>query len=170
MATFELQGPDGKTYEVEAPSAEAAVGAFKQFKPQAPVQPQGMSWSDVPGQALRNAPQSAVNLGKAIAQPFLHPIDTALSLGRLAGGVGSKIVGAADAASEAVGGPSLQEPWQKQSAEAPLNAVGGFIKDRYGSVDALKKTLATDPVGVYGRCVVGAFRRRSASGPVGAGG
>lgn len=33
MATFELQGQDGKTYEVEAPDAESAVGAFKQFKP-----------------------------------------------------------------------------------------------------------------------------------------
>lgn len=33
MATFELQGQDGKTYEVEAPDAESAVGAFKQFQP-----------------------------------------------------------------------------------------------------------------------------------------
>ena len=106
------------------------------------------AWSDVPGLALQNAPQSAVNLGKAIAQPFLHPIETAKSLGRLAGGVGSKIVGAADTASEAVGGPSLQEPYQKEAAEAPLSAVGGFFKDRYGSVAGLKKTAATDPLGL----------------------
>jgi hypothetical protein len=88
-----------------------------------------------------------VNLGKAIVHPFRHPIDTAQSLGRLFAGAGSKIVGAADAASEAVGGPDLQSPERKAYAEAPLNAVGGFIKDRYGSVEALKKTLATDPVG-----------------------
>jgi hypothetical protein len=39
MPTFELQGPDGKTYDVEAPSIDAAVGAFKQFSG-APQQPE----------------------------------------------------------------------------------------------------------------------------------
>jgi hypothetical protein len=28
MATFEIQGPDGKTYEVEAPDENAAIGAL----------------------------------------------------------------------------------------------------------------------------------------------
>ena len=37
MATFELQGPDGKTYEVEAPDMNAAVAAFSKMQgPQPP--------------------------------------------------------------------------------------------------------------------------------------
>ena len=31
MAIFEVQGPDGKTYEVEAPSMEAAAEAIGSF-------------------------------------------------------------------------------------------------------------------------------------------
>jgi hypothetical protein len=176
MATFELQGPDGKVYEVEAPSVEAAVGAFKQFKPQAPAQSQGLSWSDVPGQALRNAPQSAVNLGKAIVQPIMDPVGTAKNLGKLVAGVGSKIVGSADTVSEAVGGPDLQTPEQKTYAEAPLNAVGQFYKDRYGSIEGLKRTLATDPVGaaadaatvLYGGGALAPGRAGAAASRVGA--
>lgn len=32
MATFEIEGPDGRIYEVEAPSREAALSAFQQFQ------------------------------------------------------------------------------------------------------------------------------------------
>lgn len=31
MATFEIVGPDGRTYEIEAPSQEAAIAAFQSF-------------------------------------------------------------------------------------------------------------------------------------------
>lgn len=40
MARFEVQGPDGRTYEVEAPSAEAAAAAIGQML--APQQPVGV--------------------------------------------------------------------------------------------------------------------------------
>jgi hypothetical protein len=32
VATFELMGPDGSTYEVEAPDEKAAVAGFKRFQ------------------------------------------------------------------------------------------------------------------------------------------
>ena len=36
MGIFELQGPDGSTYEVDAPSPERAIAAFKKMSPPAP--------------------------------------------------------------------------------------------------------------------------------------
>jgi hypothetical protein len=65
MPTFELQGPDGKTYEVEAPSAEAAVGAFKQFAPQAPAAPVPAvdTLSDVAKSAGTGLVQGTLGLG-----------------------------------------------------------------------------------------------------------
>ena len=41
MAVFEVQGPDGKVYEVEAPDANTAASAFQQTAQ--PKQP-GPSW------------------------------------------------------------------------------------------------------------------------------
>jgi hypothetical protein len=99
---------------------------------------QGLSWSEVPGKALGNIPSSAVKFGEAILQPILHPIDTANAIGNIAKGGASKIAGA-------IG--MEQDPAEKAQTEAGIDAVGGFFKDRYGSVDALKNTLATDPVG-----------------------
>lgn len=96
------------------------------------------SWSEVPGQALANVPSSAVNLVKSIAQPIIHPIETASSLYKIGKGAVSKAAGALGAE---------QLPTEKASNEAALNAVGQFFADRYGGLDALKKTMATDPVG-----------------------
>lgn len=91
------------------------------------------NWSDVPGEALRNLPSSAGNFVSDIAQPFLHPIDTATSLGNLGAGVLEK-----------TGLKSGDEHVQY------ADAVGQYFKDRYGSVEGFKKALAKDPVGVAG--------------------
>jgi predicted GNAT family acetyltransferase len=64
MPTFELQGLDGKTYEVEAPSADAAVGAFKQFSaPQAPAAPAVDTMTDVAKSAGIGLAQGAIGIG-----------------------------------------------------------------------------------------------------------
>jgi hypothetical protein len=97
------------------------------------------SWSDVPREALGNAGSSALNVVKNIAQPFLHPIDTANAFIGIGKGAISKAAGA-------LGVEQDQE--EKASREAQIDAVGRFIADRYGSTDALKNSLATDPVGV----------------------
>jgi hypothetical protein len=61
MPMFELQGPDGKTYEVEAPSADAAVGAFKQFS--APQAPAVDTLTDVAKSAGIGLAQGAIGIG-----------------------------------------------------------------------------------------------------------
>lgn len=115
----------------------------------APEAEKTRSWSDVPGEALTNLPASAKGFAEAVAFPFTNPKEFATGVKDLTVGAGSKIVGLASDASEAVGGPQLprMDPETRATNEAAINQVGQFIVDRYGSVDALKETLATDPVG-----------------------
>lgn len=93
-------------------------------------------WGDVALSALKNAPGSAVEFGKALVQPILHPVDTAKGLGELATGVASKLTPAPD--------------WWRGPGEDAADATGQFFKDRYGGMENIKNTLATDPVGVAG--------------------
>src|SRR5438309_262397 len=106
---------------------------FSAFK-QSAAQPKGpLSWSDVGAQALQNTPGSAAQFGHDIVQPFLHPIDTATNLKNLGLGVLQK-----------TGIVSGDEH------EKYADAVGRFFADRYGGVENVKRSLATDPVGVAG--------------------
>ena len=64
------------------------------------------------------------------AQALLHPIQTAQGIGNLAvGGVQKLIPGT-------------------QPQEVYADALGDFLKQRYGSFDAVKETLKRDPVGM----------------------
>lgn len=94
---------------------------------------QDKSIGDVAGEAVRNIPSSAVQFAKDTAQPFLHPIDTAESLGTLAKGVAQKL------------GVTSGE-----DAIPAADALGKHFADRYGSVAGFKKAIAQDPVGVLG--------------------
>lgn len=120
---------DKDPWETAAPaSAPADKDPWEVTKPK---DKSGMSWLDVGKQAVTNIPSSAVELGKNIAQPFLHPIETATSMKNIGEGALQKagILGGED-------------------KKAYADAVGQFVMDRYGSMENFKKTLATDPVGV----------------------
>jgi len=88
-----------------------------------------LSWSDVATQAVSNLPESAVQLGSDIVQPFTDPIGTAKSIAALGRGIYQKLI-----------------PGQ-QPDEAVADAVGQFFMDRYWGVENIKRTLATDPAG-----------------------
>lgn len=88
-----------------------------------------MSAMDVVSGAAANAIPSTVQLVKDMAQPILHPIDTAKSLGAL----GGSVLGAA--------GITDADP-------AMANAVGRYLADRYGGVENIKRTFAKDPAGI----------------------
>ena len=96
------------------------------------------AWADVPTEAIGNLPSSAYKFGEALIQPILHPIETVKSLGNVGYGLASKLHGA-------LGGE--QDPAEKAADEATVDALGGHLKGRYGSMEALKRTIATDPVG-----------------------
>lgn len=99
---------------------------------------QPMPWADVPGEALSNAPDSAMNLVKAVGHTVMHPIDTAVSLGNVTEGAGESLGRALN--------PNDKSEVSDQ--EKAFQAAKNFYGDRYGSEEGFKKALATDPVGV----------------------
>ena len=102
-----------------------------------PFAPKKRSWTDVPGEALGNIPASAKRMASGLYEAVTSPVQT--------------VSGAMDVAA---GG--LQNALPKSVVnfvnqfETNPDAAGGMVKERYGSVDALKNTLATDPVGAAG--------------------
>lgn len=96
------------------------------------AQTQGpLTWTGAAKTAITNIPSSAYRFGHDIAQPFMHPVDTATNLKNVGQGVLEKtgIISGDD-------------------HEKYADAVGKFFVDRYGSAENVKKTLANDPVGI----------------------
>ena len=81
-------------------------------------------------QALKNVPSSARQFASDIITPFLSPIKTAKTIGQLVSGTVQLFTEG------------------EQENEALAKAVGDFYKQRYGSLENIKQTLATDPVGL----------------------
>lgn len=108
-----------------------------------PFAPKKRSWMDVSGEALTNIPQSAFNLASGIAEAVTDPIETARNLGNLIVGGTSKLMGT----------PLYESPEAKAvrlKGEQSVNAMGNVMGQRYGGLEAIKNTLATDPVGAAG--------------------
>lgn len=139
----DLAGPDAAPPDVapamvpQAPSQEAAppAGGFlesldAQDKATKATPEKAPDWSEIPLKAAVNTPHSAIEFGKNIVRPFMHPIEAAEGIGNIALGVYQKL--------GLFGGDNY---------EKHADAVGKMLLDRYGSVDNVKKTLANDPVG-----------------------
>lgn len=88
-----------------------------------------MSAGEVAYGAVTNLPNSLVNLARNLVQPILHPIDTAKAVGALGASAAGKI---------GIGSHGPEE----------ANAVGNYFADRYGGVENVKRTMATDPAGL----------------------
>ena len=102
------------------PVSKAEKNAQGQYRVDA-GQPATRSWSDVPGEAFSNIPSSAGRFAKGMVEPIIHLPSTVAALGAAA-----------------------LSPMQTG------RAIKEAVVDRYGSMEALKNTLATDPVGVFG--------------------
>ena len=92
-------------------------------------------WADVPGQALSNLGSSGAQFADDIWNMVTSPIETGKSLYNLAAGAAQKLI--PDSWTD---GPMGKEKY--------ADALGRFFAERYGSEDEIKRTLATDPVGV----------------------
>lgn len=88
-----------------------------------------MSWGDVAKGAFVNTPDSAKRFVGDIASVVTDPIGTVKNLGNLGAGAVEKLI------------PG------EQGHEQYADSVGKFFADRYGGMDNLKRTMATDPVG-----------------------
>lgn len=123
---------DPNEFAAAKASASAAPDTFNpaEFASAKTQSQEPLSWSDVPGQALSNLPKSAEQFASNIAQPFIHPIETAEAIKNIGqGGL------------EKAGILSGSEHVQY------ANALADFFKERYGGMENFKKTMATDPVG-----------------------
>jgi len=79
-------------------------------------------------QSIQNIPASGKQLAKDIITPLLSPVQTAKDIKEL----GSSVI-------------NLIRPGEQGNEELGRQ-VGQFFVDRYGSLDAIKKTFAEDPV------------------------
>lgn len=132
------QAPD--KYDLAAQKFGGVAGA-------APTKKAAPDWSDVPLQAVKNLLPSAGNLIGGIWHAVSHPIDTAgdaLDVG--AGALRNVLPASVSSAIDRLD-PGQNAAANQQRISSYADAAGKFIKDRYGSGDALKTTLATDPVG-----------------------
>ena len=122
----------------------ASAGPWDKYKPAPSAAPPSMSLMDVGAQAIQNIPRSAAQFGKGLYEAVTSPVKTAGSLLDIA-------AGGIDAA---LPEPVLNfmnniyaNPAATQRAANAAKQFGGVYAQRYGSVDALKRTIAEDPVG-----------------------
>jgi hypothetical protein len=101
------------------------------------------------GGFVKNAGSSGANLAKNVLSAVSHPLDTISSGADLAAGALDAVL----AAGHEPGDPRDQPDPNAWDADAQRRAVDTFhafataMKDRYGSLDKLKRTLYTDPFG-----------------------
>lgn len=153
MPRFNVNAPDGSVIPVDAPEGateqDAIAFAASTYKPKAaasgiPGSRKSYALSEIPGEALVNVGPSAVNFYKGLVTAITNPVQTVsgvidVGAGALQNMLPKELV---DLVNQIDNKPEAA----KRAVDA-ANAVGGFYKDRYGSVEALKNTLATDPVG-----------------------
>lgn len=113
------------------------------------------TWAQVPGEALANAPESAGNLFSSLGNIVMHPIDTFGNVMDIGGGaLQHALPESVTNAINSYSTPEQQEAAAKQREAASRTAQA--LRDRYGSVQGIKETLATDPVGSLAD-IVGTF-------------
>ena len=102
------------------------------------------AWSDVPGEALANVGTSAAAFYKGLKEAITNPVQTATGILDIGAGALQNVLpkSVVDLVNQIDTNPAAA----KRAVET-ANAAGGTLKERYGSIEGLKNTLATDPVG-----------------------
>jgi hypothetical protein len=105
---------------------------------------QRRSFADVPSEALTNLGPSALNFYKGLVTAITNPVQTVSGVIDVGAGALQNLLpkDLVDLVNQIDNKPEAA----KRAVDA-ANAVGGMYKDRYGNINALKNTLATDPVG-----------------------
>jgi hypothetical protein len=127
------QLPDGRVISFPAGTSDEVIASTaRRMMAESNPQPEPEEEEGVFSRALSNTPASAWQFAKDMAQPIIHPIDTATSLIDLGTGI-----------------IQLAIPGE-QGNEEMARAVGEYFADRYGGIDNIKETFAKDPVGFLG--------------------
>lgn len=175
IAKFEM--PDGRIARFEMPEgstpeeAQATFDDFTNSQTQEPTEDAGtalpdafskaannnepMKWGDVGLEAISNIPKSTGEFAGNIYEAIANPVQTVQNIGSLAAGLvdrgatklESAVPDSIRNAINAVGGSAIEAPgWEK--SRALVDAAGNMVSDRYGGKENIKKTIASDPVGV----------------------
>lgn len=124
---MDVRGPDGKVTRFPEGTPDETVHAV--MGSIYPTKAPPMSLGDVASGVVHNAIPSAVKLAGNLVQPIIHPIDTANAIGE-------------------IGASLLGKMGVTDHSPAAADAVGKYFADRYGGIENLKHTLATDPAGL----------------------
>jgi len=103
-----------------------------------------MGYGEMVGQAITNIPSSAGNLASGLYHAVTNPVQTVSGIMDVAAG------GLQNAMPKSVVdfvNKFESNPEAAQRAVIAANEAGGALKQRYGSVEGIKNTIATDPVG-----------------------
>lgn len=98
--------------------------------------------------AIGNIPSSTYNLGKNVVDAVSHPVDTAMNIGGLVKGAGAKVAQLGVEAATSPDSAIHQRAVAGNADTQKFDALTSYFKDRYGSLDNLKKTAIEDPAGV----------------------
>lgn len=138
--TVQAQSADGTIHEFPDGTPDAVIDkVMGEYAASNKPQPHSMTLGEVASGAAQNAIPSAINLGKNIYTAVRHPVDTGTALVNAGRGAGQEL------GHLLRGDSATAEPTDQTQA---FDALKGYFKDRYGSVEGIKKAIATDPVGV----------------------
>ena len=103
---------------------------------------------EVPGAAIANLPASAKRFAGGLYEAVTSPVQTLKAAADVAAGALQNVLPekAVNFINQFDGNPEASK-----RAVDMANAVGGLYKERYGSYEGIKRTLAEDPVGAAGR-------------------
>ena len=113
--------------------------------PFAPKKPMG--YGQMLGQAVVNTPASAGRMVSGLYEAVTNPVQTVSGLMDVAAG------GLQNVLPKPVTDFINQFETNPEAAKRAVNtanAMGGMYKERYGTIEGIKNTIATDPVGVAG--------------------
>lgn len=102
------------------------------------------TWGQTAVEAVTNVPKSGFEFLKGLYSAVTSPVQTVSGLMDVAAGGLKNIT--PKAVKDFIDLFETDPDAAKRAVDS-ANAFGGFYKDRYGSIDSLKNTLATDPVG-----------------------
>jgi hypothetical protein len=134
------------TYNIKRIEMAGTPVDFDPFAPQPkavdidPFAPKKRSWKDIAGESFTNIPQSAAALATNIYDVVTDPLQAARGMGQMVVGGTQKLMGDPYFESESAKAARMQ-------GMKAFSAAGDYFKNRAGSEEAIKNTLATDPVG-----------------------
>jgi hypothetical protein len=144
QSSFEERYPEYRQQPAKA-APDKAVPATPEQKVADNKKYEDMPWTDVGVEALKSAPSSAYNVGAGVVQAAMHPVDTLTTVAKTAEGFNNKL----DRWTKDNLGFTIPGGPKDNTNEPYADALIGDYKDRYFSgIGGLKKTIATDPVGM----------------------